>query len=252
MQSTPDPSEHTDFGYQQVPLREKQGQVNAVFHRVAQSYDLMNDVMSLGIHRLWKRQTLARLHLQPNQLVLDVAGGTGDMAQLMWPQVQPQGQVVIVDINSSMLEVGRDRLLDQGICHNISLVQANAEQLPFENHFDHLTIAFGLRNVPRKEKALRSFYQALKPGGRLSILEFSHPTVSGLKSLYDLYSFKLLPKFGKWLAKDEASYQYLVESIRKHPTQPQLCTLMRTAGFEDCRYHNFSGGIVALHQGIKY
>ena len=226
--------------------------MDAVFHRVAERYDLMNDAMSLGVHRLWKRRAVALLQLRPNQHVLDLAGGTGDLAKLMYPLVQPKGRIVLADINASMLSVGRDRLLDEGFLENIHYVQANAEALPFYNQFDHITIAFGLRNVPRKDKALKSMYDALKPGGKLTILEFSHPTLPGLDLIYDAYSFNVIPKLGQWLAGDKESYQYLVESIRKHPTQPQLCTMMQEAGFERCQYENLTGGIVAIHQGVKY
>lgn len=244
--------DQTDFGYQSVPLTEKQRHVDTVFHKVAERYDLMNDCMSLGVHRLWKRRAIALLKLRPNQHVLDLAGGTGDLAKLIAPLVQPKGTVTLADINASMLSVGRDRLLDAGFLENICYIQANAEALPFSNHFDHITIAFGLRNVPRKDKALRSMYDALKPGGKLTILEFSHPTLPGLDILYNFYSFNVIPKLGKWISNDEESYQYLVESIRKHPTQPQLCTMMQEAGFERCQYENLTGGIVAIHQGVKY
>jgi demethylmenaquinone methyltransferase/2-methoxy-6-polyprenyl-1,4-benzoquinol methylase len=228
----------------------KQEYVDHVFHQVATRYDVMNDAMSFGLHRLWKRHAIALLKLRPGMSVLDLAGGTGDLATLIHPLIQPTGPLVLGDINASMLKVGRDRLLDRGILNNTFVIQLNAESLPFTHTFDCITIAFGLRNVPRKEVALKSMHQALKPGGKLLILEFSHPTLPLFKQGYDFYSFNIIPKLGKWIAQDEASYQYLVESIRKHPTQPQLCQLMSEAGFSDCRYENLMGGIVAIHQGL--
>lgn len=244
-------SESTDFGYQKVPLTEKQKLVDEVFHRVADRYDLMNDVLSLGIHRLWKRHAVNRLFIRPFHTILDIAGGTGDLASLMWPKIKSPGKIILADINNRMLEVGRDRLLDRGQYDNLFYVQTDAENLPFTQSFDRITIAFGLRNVPRKERALASMYQALKPGGQLMILEFSHP-IMGLDWLYQWYSFNIVPKLGEWIAKDSASYQYLVESIQKHPTQEALANMMRDAGFEDCGYENLTGGIVAIHRGVKY
>ena len=245
-------SESTDFGYKKVPLEEKQQHVNEVFHRVADRYDLMNDILSLGIHRLWKRHAIAGLFIRPFHTILDIAGGTGDLASLMWPQIKSPGKIVLADINNSMLQVGRDRLVDRGQMDHLFYVQTDAECLPFTDTFDKITIAFGLRNVPRKEHALQSMYQALKPGGQLMILEFSHPTWIGLEWLYKWYSFNIVPKLGQWVAQDAPSYQYLVESIQKHPSQTALIQMMQDAQFEDCRYENLTGGIVAIHRGVKY
>jgi len=243
----------THFGYQQVDWDEKQRRVAGVFDSVADNYDLMNDVMSFGIHRLWKRFAIEQSGARPGQRILDLAGGTGDLAARLSRLVGPQGEVVVGDINASMLNVGRARLLDQGITGNLSFVQANAEALPFPaGSFDCVTIAFGLRNVTDKQKALASMYQVLKPGGRLLILEFSSPVVPGLQQAYDLYSFRILPLMGRLVAGDEDSYRYLAESIRMHPDQQKLAEMMRAAGFEDCDYHNLSGGIVALHRGFRY
>lgn len=244
--------EQTHFGFQQVPVGEKAKRVADVFHSVADNYDIMNDVMSLGIHRLWKRFTLSQTGLKAGQKVLDLAGGTGDLAMKMSRMVGPSGEVVLSDINGSMLRRGRERLLDHGIAGNLSYVQANAECLPFaDNSFDCITIAFGLRNVTDKDKALRSMYRVLKPGGRLLVLEFSKPVAPGLAPVYDVYSFKLLPLMGKLIARDAESYQYLAESIRMHPDQQTLQAMMDQAGYSNTRYHNLSGGIVALHKGFK-
>ena len=243
----------TDFGYQKVAWEDKVRRVGAVFDSVADKYDVMNDVMSLGIHRLWKRFTIEMSGVRKGQRVLDLAGGTGDLAARLARLVGPEGEVVLADINGAMLAHGRARLMDQGIAGNVRFVQANAESLPFpDQYFDCITIAFGLRNVTDKDAALRSMLRVLKPGGRLLVLEFSKPSVPGLAPMYDLYSFKLLPLMGKLIAKDAQSYQYLAESIRMHPDQEALCEMMRQAGFEDCSYHNLSGGIVALHRGYKY
>lgn len=242
----------THFGFQEVPLQEKAQKVAEVFHSVANRYDVMNDLMSLGIHRLWKRFTIELTGVRAGQQVLDLAGGTGDLAQRLAGLVGEKGLVVLADINDSMLKIGRERLINQGILNNVAFVQANAECLPFpENSFDCITIAFGLRNVTDKEAALRSMFQSLKPGGKCLILEFSKPTAPLLKPIYDAYSFKILPAIGKLIAKDEASYRYLAESIRRHPDQNTLKTMMEQAGFERCDYHNLSGGIVALHRGFK-
>ena len=243
----------THFGFKKVPWEDKQRHVAGVFDSVADNYDLMNDAMSFGIHRLWKRFAVERSGARPGQRILDLAGGTGDLAARLAGMVGAKGEVVIGDINASMLERGRERLLDKGISGNIRYVQANAERLPFPDQcFDCITIAFGLRNVTDKQKALESMYRVLRPGGRLLVLEFSRPVVPGLKPLYDLYSFRILPVMGKLLARDADSYRYLAESIRMHPDQETLCQLMEQAGYEDCEYYNMSGGIVALHRGIRY
>lgn len=245
--------EKTHFGYQEIPLSEKTQKVAEVFHSVAEKYDLMNDLMSFGVHRLWKRFAIQMGQFRLGQRVLDLAGGTGDLTEKISPLVGDEGEVILADINSSMLEVGRARLLDQGIFNNIRVVLADAEALPFpNNYFDRIIIGFGLRNVTDKQKALESMFRVLKPGGFLQVLEFSKTEVPGLKSLYDIYSFKILPKIGGFIAKDEASYQYLAESIRMHPDQKTLKKMMETAGFENCNYHNLSGGIVAIHKGYKF
>ena len=243
----------TDFGFQRVPWGDKARRVRGVFDSVAGSYDLMNDLMSAGAHRLWKRFTLALTNLRPGQHALDVAGGTGDLAAGLARQVGERGLVVLTDINAAMLERGRDRLIDEGLVENIHYVQCDAERLPFPDAtFDCITIGFGLRNVTDKSAALSSMRRALKPGGQLLVLEFSSPAVPALKSLYDAYSFRVLPLLGKLVAGDAESYRYLAESIRLHPSQETLLEMMRTAGLEGCRYHNLSGGIVAVHRGYKY
>jgi len=243
----------THFGYEQVAWNDKQHRVGGVFDSVAGSYDLMNDVMSFGVHRLWKRFAVERSGVRRGQKVLDLAGGTGDLAERMSRLVGKDGEVIIGDINKAMLNVGRERLIDRGICGNVRYVQANAENLPFpENSFDCITIAFGLRNVTDKSRALESMYGVLKPGGRLLVLEFSKPVLPALKHAYDFYSFKVLPLMGRLIARDEASYRYLAESIRMHPDQTGLRKLMEQSGFEDCDYFNLSGGIVALHRGYRY
>ncbi|MDH5516989.1 MAG: bifunctional demethylmenaquinone methyltransferase/2-methoxy-6-polyprenyl-1,4-benzoquinol methylase UbiE [Gammaproteobacteria bacterium] len=245
-------NEKTHFGFEQVDAAEKAGKVAEVFHSVADKYDVMNDVMSFGVHRLWKRFTLAQTGLKNGQRVLDLAGGTGDLALKMSRMVGASGEVVLSDINGSMLSNGRDRLTDHGVAGNIRYVQANAECLPFpDDYFDCITMAFGLRNVTDKDMALRSMNRILKPGGRLLVLEFSKPVAPGLAPVYDFYSFKLLPMMGKVIANDEDSYRYLAESIRMHPDQATLKSMMQDAGFERCDYHNLSGGIVALHKGFK-
>ena len=245
--------ETTHFGYREVPVSEKAGLVGQVFHSVASKYDLMNDLMSMGIHRAWKRFAIEQMQLRPGLQVLDVAGGTGDLTKRIARRVGHTGKVILSDINSSMLEAGRDRLADEGIVGNIEIVQANAECLPFpDNSFDRIIIGFGLRNVTHKDEALASMYRVLKPGGQLLILEFSKPTLPGLGKIYDSYSFNILPVLGKVVAKDEASYRYLAESIRKHPDQETLKQMMADAGFERSHYFNLSGGIVALHKGYKF
>jgi demethylmenaquinone methyltransferase/2-methoxy-6-polyprenyl-1,4-benzoquinol methylase len=243
----------TDFGFQRVAREEKAHRVRGVFDSVAGSYDLMNDLMSAGAHRLWKRFTLSLTNLRPGQRALDVAGGTGDLAAGLARQVGERGLVVLTDINAAMLERGRDRLIDRGLVGNIHYVQANAECLPFpDGTFDCITIGFGLRNVTDKRTALSSMHRALKPGGQLLVLEFSHPVAPGLAPLYDAYSFHVLPLLGKLVARDSASYRYLAESIRMHPNQEKLQAMMQAAGLEGCRYHNLSGGIVAVHRGYRY
>lgn len=242
----------THFGYSTVKTEEKVEKVAEVFHSVAAKYDLMNDFMSLGIHRLWKRATIEQSGVRQGQSVLDLAGGTGDLTARFSAMVGSTGQVILADINDSMIKVGRSRLIDKGLIGNIKYVQANAESLPFpENSFDCITIAFGLRNVTNKDAALRSIFRVLKPAGRLMILEFSKPQVPGLAPFYDFYSFKILPQLGKAVANDPDSYQYLAESIRMHPDQETLKDMMEQAGFEKTSYQNMSGGIVALHKGYK-
>jgi demethylmenaquinone methyltransferase / 2-methoxy-6-polyprenyl-1,4-benzoquinol methylase len=243
----------THFGFTQIPLQEKSRKVADVFHSVADKYDVMNDVMSLGMHRLWKRFTIGQANVRHGQVVLDLAGGTGDLAKEFAKNVGKQGLVVLADINEKMLQRGRVRLTDTGIVGNIEYVQADAECLPFPDHyFDCITMAFGLRNVTDKAAALRSMYRVLKPGGKLLVLEFSKPVLPLLNTIYDKYSFHLIPKMGAWITGDEASYQYLVESIRMHPDQETLKSMMQEAGFEDVTYHNLTAGIVALHKGFKY
>ncbi len=243
----------THFGFTEVPVNEKAERVASVFHSVASNYDLMNDVMSFGLHRLWKRFTLAESGVRSGQCVLDIAGGTGDLTREFSQLTGKNGYVILADINEKMLQHGRDRLVNQGIVGNVGYVQADAERLPFpDNHFDCITIAFGLRNVTNKMNALQSMYRVLKPGGKLLILEFSKPVLPLLNSLYDTYSFKIIPKLGEWISKDAASYQYLVESIRMHPDQETLKDMLLQCAFEDVAFHNLTGGIVALHKGFKY
>jgi len=242
----------TDFGYERLPWHEKKARVRGVFDSVADRYDVMNDVMSLGMHRLWKRFTVAKSALRPGDAALDVAAGSGDLSTLLARRVGSSGRVVVTDINSNMLDAGRDRLLNAGIAGNVDYVLADAEALPFRSReFNCVTIGFGLRNVTDKAAALASIYRVLRPGGRLLILEFSHPNLGALGPLYDAYSFRVLPKMGKFLAGDAASYRYLAESIRRHPDQEALKDLMQQQGFERCSYYNISGGIVALHVGLR-
>lgn len=242
----------TDFGYQSIPVREKNKRVAEVFQSVAGKYDLMNDLMSFGLHRLWKKFTVELSQLRKGDSVLDVAGGTGDLIKAFAKQIGSQGKAILLDINAAMLNIGRDRLLDSGFSE-ISSIQANAEYLPFaEASFDCLSIAFGLRNVTNKQAALKSMHQVLKPGGRLLVLEFSKPILGFLENLYNRYSFDFLPKLGGWIVNDEASYRYLVESIRLHPDQKTLQTLILDSGFDECEYYNLSGGIVALHRAWKF
>jgi demethylmenaquinone methyltransferase/2-methoxy-6-polyprenyl-1,4-benzoquinol methylase len=242
----------THFGFRNIPAREKSRHVREVFDSVAENYDLMNDMMSFGIHRLWKRFTVNMADLKPGQQVLDLAGGSGDLARLMAPVVGASGQIVLSDINAAMLARGRSKLLDSGVFGNVSFAQVNAEQLPFpDNCFDLVTMAFGLRNVTDKQRALDSIYRTLRPGGRLLVLEFSRPAAA-LKPAYDYYSFNILPKLGRMIAKDESSYRYLAESIRMHPDQKTLQGMLEQAGLERCDYHNLTGGIVAVHRGYKF
>jgi demethylmenaquinone methyltransferase/2-methoxy-6-polyprenyl-1,4-benzoquinol methylase len=246
-------SEQTHFGFKQVDKEQKASMVADIFHSVAAKYDLMNDVMSLGIHRIWKRYTIDCSGIRPGQKVLDLAGGTGDLAAKFSRIVGETGQVTLADINHSMLMVGKEKLTNMGIMANLNYVQANAEALPFpDNHFDLVTMAFGLRNVTEKSNALASIFRVLKPGGRLLVLEFSKPTSDVLSKVYDTYSFHLLPKIGQLVANDADSYQYLAESIRMHPDQETLEAMMKDVGFEQTSYTNLTGGIVALHRGFKF
>ena len=240
----------THFGYRDVAVEDKQRLVRGVFDSVATKYDLMNDLMSMGVHRLWKRHFIAISNIQPGQRVLDLAGGTGDIAALMSKRVGSHGSVVLSDINEAMLTVGRQRMEDRGLVGNIEYSLANAEKLPFaDGEFDAVTIAFGLRNVTDKDAALREMFRVLKTGGRAMILEFSKVEFEGLKKIYDTYSFSILPKIGKFVTDDEDSYQYLAESIRKHPSQDELADMMVNAGFSNVTYRNLTGGVVAIHSG---
>jgi demethylmenaquinone methyltransferase / 2-methoxy-6-polyprenyl-1,4-benzoquinol methylase len=244
----------THFGFSQVKTEEKQAKVAEVFHSVANKYDLMNDVMSMGVHHLWKKFTIELCGLREGHIVLDLAGGTGDLAIKQAKLVGDSGHVVLADINASMLQEGRDRVLNKGLVNRISTSQCNAEILPFEdNSFDCITIAFGLRNVTDKVKALSSMRRVLKPGGRLCVLEFSKPLYEPLEKIYDFYSFNILPRMGELIANDRESYQYLAESIRMHPDQETLKNMMlEEAGFDEAEVFNMTGGIVALHRAFKY
>jgi len=242
----------THFGFETINAREKAQRVRAVFDSVATRYDLMNDLMSFGIHRLWKRFAVELAGIRRGQKILDLASGTGDLAARFAGLVGPEGLVVMTDINAAMLNQGRVRMADEGLVGNVLYTQVNAEHIPFPDHsFDCITIAFGLRNVTDKQQALNEMARVLRPGGRVLVLEFSHPQGKPLQSAYDLYSFKLLPKIGKVVANDEASYRYLAESIRMHPDQETLKGMMEQAGLERCDYHNLTGGIVAVHRGFK-
>ena len=241
----------TDFGFQNVPLQEKAKRVAGVFTSVARNYDLMNDLMSLGVHRLWKRFVIDLAGVRSGERVLDVAGGTGDLVREFSKLVGADGLAVLSDINAAMLTEGRSRLTDRGVV-GVPLAQANAEKLPFaDSSFDCITIGFGLRNVTDKDAALRSMLRVLKPGGRLLVLEFSKPISEGLSKLYDQYSFKVLPMLGRLVANDEGSYRYLAESIRMHPDQATLKKMMEDAGFSRVQVYNLTGGIVAVHRGFK-
>ncbi len=245
-------SDKTHFGYQQVDTEAKQGMVADVFHSVAARYDVMNDLMSAGIHRLWKRFAIEVSAVRAGHQVLDIAGGTGDLAEKFHELVGPEGHVVLADINASMLTMGRDRLTDAGVVDHLEYVQADAECLPFaDNSFDCVTISFGLRNVTDQARALHSMLRVLRPGGKLLILEFSQPKNAVLSKAYDAYSFSVLPALGKLITNDSSSYRYLAESIRKHPDQETLKDMIFDAGFEEVEYHNMTGGIVALHTGVK-
>jgi|TARA_B110000240_G_C13502398_1_gene454455 demethylmenaquinone methyltransferase/2-methoxy-6-polyprenyl-1,4-benzoquinol methylase len=242
----------THFGFKTVPIEEKATKVADVFHSVAAKYDLMNDLMSAGVHRLWKRYTIELSGVRAGQSVLDVAGGTGDLTAKFSKIVGKTGKIILVDINESMLRIGRDKLIDMGCSNQVLYTLADAQCLPFpDNTFDCITIAFGLRNVTDKDMALRSMNRILKPGGRLLVLEFSKPSNPVLKKFYDFYSFKLLPKIGDFIANDSDSYQYLAESIRMHPDQNTLQNMMTDANFVNTEYYNMTGGIVALHRGFK-
>ena len=245
-------TDKTHFGFKEVPTGEKAKLVREVFDSVAGKYDLMNDLMSLGIHRIWKRLAIQLSHVRYGEQVLDLAGGTGDMTSLFQKRVGATGRVVLSDINAEMLKRGRDRLIDEGVAGNVGYVQIDAEKIPFpDNQFDCVCIAFGLRNVTHKEEALKSIYRTLKPGGRAVILEFSEVQGDLMRKAYDLYSFKVLPMLGKFFANDAESYRYLAESIRMHPNQEKLKQMMIGAGFERCEYFNLTHGVVAVHRGYK-
>jgi len=241
----------TSFGFRQIDSREKSKMVGNVFDTVASNYDLMNDLMSFGIHRLWKRVAIESSSLRKDSKVLDLAGGTGDMVKLMRDKVGEEGLIVLSDINRSMLEEGRDRLINDGV-EGINIAQIDAQFIPFEDEtFDLITIAFGLRNVTDKDKAMRSMLRSLKKGGKLIVLEFSRPTNEIFREIYDVFSFEIIPKIGELIANTEESYRYLAESIRMHPTQEELKTMMEEVGFKDCNYENLTNGVVAIHSGVK-
>lgn len=252
MSESPYKSGTTHFGFRDVDAKDKQKLVGQVFTSVARNYDLMNDLMSLGVHRVWKRYYVATAQVKPGDRVLDLAGGTGDIAALLKERVGAEGAVVVGDINAGMLSVGRDRLTNRGLVLGLDYVQCNAEALPFPDaSFDLVTIAFGLRNVTDKDAALREMHRVLKVGGQARVLEFSEVTLDWFKPIYDFHSFKVLPKLGRLFARDSDSYQYLAESIRKHPPQDELKAMMGEAGFERCHYKNLSAGIVSIHSGYK-
>ena len=248
---TIDNSKKTSFGFRQVNEKDKAEMVGDVFDSVADNYDLMNDLMSFGIHRLWKKITVETAGLREDFKILDLAGGTGDMVKLMRSKISNQGSIILSDINWSMLHEGRNRLIDEGI-EDVQMAQIDAQYLPFkENTFDLITIAFGLRNVTNKKTALESILSSLKPGGKLIILEFSKPTNEIFRELYDIFSFEVIPKIGELVAQSEDSYRYLAESIRMHPTQEELKMLMESVGFSNCNFDNLTNGIVAIHSGKK-
>lgn len=243
----------TDFGYERVSPSQKTKRVGEVFTSIASKYDLMNDLMSGGLHRLWKRYGICALSLRPGMRVLDLAAGTGDLTTLIFPEIMPGGQIDLVDINETMLKRGQERLLDRGLFKGLRFTVASAESLPFpDNHFDRIVISFGLRNVTNKDQALADMHRVLRPGGKALVLEFSKTENPLLTKLYDLYSFHVLPRVGEWVANDADSYRYLAESIRMHPDQETLKAMMIVAGFEDVSYQNLASGIVALHEGYKY
>ena len=241
----------TNFGFKEVDSNIKADLVGNVFDTVSKNYDLMNDLMSFGIHRLWKKVTIETSGIRDDFVVLDLAGGTGDMVKLMREKISDKGMLILSDINQSMLREGRDRLINEGI-EGIQTAQIDAQYLPFEdNTFDLITIAFGLRNVTNKEKALQSIHNALKPGGKLVVLEFSRPQNEAFREIYDLFSFELIPKIGELIAQTEESYRYLAESIRMHPVQEELKKMMEDSGFTKCKFDNLTNGVVAIHSGQK-
>ena len=245
------PKPKTHFGYRQIDPKDKSGKVKSIFDNVVEGYDLMNDLMSFGIHRIWKRVAVEMSEIRPNSFFLDLAGGTGDMVKLMAPRLSHEGTAILSDINEKMLVSGRDKLIDLGISNFLS-VQIDAQILPFkQGSFDVISIAFGLRNVTDKTKALNSILDCLKPGGKLIVLEFSKPTNEMLREIYDIYSFEIIPKLGEIVLSSEESYRYLAESIRMHPNQEELKDLFEECGFENCNYENLTNGIVAIHTGTK-
>jgi len=247
-----DKQDTTSFGFKQVETNKKQEMVATVFHDVAQRYDIMNDLMSFGLHRIWKWLTCYLADVKPNSAILDLAGGTGDLTKILAKKISREGKIVLSDINNSMLRCGRDKLIDLNLLENIEYVQANAQSLPFDsNSFDLVTMAFGLRNVTEKQQAINEIFRVLKPGGQLFVLEFSKPQYSFLEKLYDAYSFNIIPVVGEFVTGKREHYQYLVESIRMHPDQETLKQMFLEAGFDRCEYNNFHGGIVALHRGYK-
>ena len=244
-------SKQTSFGFRQVDEKDKANLVGDVFDSVAQNYDLMNDLMSFGIHRLWKKIAVETSGLREDFIVLDLAGGTGDMVKLMRSKISNKGSIILSDINWSMLKEGRNRLIDEGV-EDVQIAQIDAQYLPFkDNTFDLITIAFGLRNVTDKKAALESILSSLKPGGKLMILEFSRPTNEFFRELYDIFSFEVIPKIGEFVAQSEDSYRYLAESIRMHPTQEELKDLMESVGFSNCNFDDLTNGVVAIHSGKK-
>ena len=244
-------SKQASFGFRQVNEKDKADLVGDVFDSVAQNYDLMNDLMSFGIHRLWKKIAVETSGLREDFIVLDLAGGTGDMVKLMRSKISNKGSIILSDINWSMLKEGRDRLIDEGV-EDVQIAQIDAQYLPFkDNTFDLITIAFGLRNVTDKKAALESALSSLKPGGKLMILEFSRPTNEFFRELYDIFSFEVIPKIGEFVAQSEDSYRYLAESIRMHPTQEELKDLMESVGFSNCNFDDLTNGVVAIHSGKK-